>query len=100
MIVIKGNTNGIALKANNGKVELTYGARGKSAYQVAIDNGFEGTEVEWLESLEGNPGISTTTSHAVGFYVADNGHLMCSYVGEEAPKYYIGEDGHLYLDFE
>lgn len=30
---------------------------GKSAYQVALDNGFEGTEAEWLESLKGK-GIS------------------------------------------
>lgn len=28
------------------------GADGKSAYQIALDNGFEGTEAEWLESLE------------------------------------------------
>ena len=25
---------------------------GKSAYQVAVDNGFVGTEQEWLESLK------------------------------------------------
>ena len=25
---------------------------GKSAYQIAVDNGFEGTEQEWLESLK------------------------------------------------
>lgn len=30
---------------------------GKSAYQIAVDNGFEGTEAEWLESLKGK-GIS------------------------------------------
>lgn len=90
----------IVLKSKNAKVELSYGARGKSAYQVAVDNGFEGTEEQWLDSLEGSPGISMTTSHAVGFYVTDDGHLMCSYVGDEAPAYYIGEDGHLYLDIE
>ena len=28
------------------------GADGKSAYQVAVDNGFKGTELEWLESLK------------------------------------------------
>lgn len=28
------------------------GADGKSAYEVALDNGFEGTEEEWLESLK------------------------------------------------
>lgn len=26
---------------------------GKSAYEIAIDNGFEGTEQEWLKSLQG-----------------------------------------------
>lgn len=90
----------ITIKSSAPKMELAYGARGKSAYQVAVDNGFRGTEKEWLEHLVGAPGISTTTSHAVGFYIAKNGHLMCSYVGDEPPKYYIGEDGHLYLDFE
>ena len=32
------------------------GADGKSAYQIAVDNGFEGTEEEWLESLKGEGG--------------------------------------------
>lgn len=46
----------IKLHGRQSKVELSYGARGKSAYQVAVDNGFEGTEQEWLESLVGAPG--------------------------------------------
>lgn len=29
------------------------GADGKSAYQIAVDHGFDGTEEEWLESLKG-----------------------------------------------
>ncbi len=33
------------------------GQDGKSAYQVAVDNGFDGTEVEWLRSLHGNDGL-------------------------------------------
>lgn len=32
------------------------GSDGKSAYQIALDNGFEGTETEWLESLKGVQG--------------------------------------------
>jgi len=32
------------------------GADGKSAYEVAVDNGFVGTEVEWLASLVGPAG--------------------------------------------
>ncbi len=31
-------------------------ARGKSAYEIAVDNGFSGTEAEWLESLQGAKG--------------------------------------------
>ena len=29
---------------------------GKSAYDLAVENGFEGTEAEWLESLKGATG--------------------------------------------
>lgn len=29
---------------------------GKSAYEIAVDNGYEGSETEWLESLKGEPG--------------------------------------------
>lgn len=32
------------------------GQDGKSAYEVALDNGFEGSEAEWLESLHGADG--------------------------------------------
>ena len=32
------------------------GSAGKSAYEIAVDNGFEGTEVEWLASLKGEQG--------------------------------------------
>ena len=32
------------------------GVEGKSAYEVAVENGFVGTEIEWLETLIGPPG--------------------------------------------
>ena len=31
---------------------------GKSAYEIALENGFEGTEQEWLDSLEGKDGYT------------------------------------------
>jgi len=34
------------------------GPRGKSAYEVAVANGFVGTESQWLASLQGPPGTS------------------------------------------
>ena len=30
----------------------TSGSAGKSAYEIAVDNGFTGTEDQWLESLK------------------------------------------------
>lgn len=36
------------------------GATGKSAYEVAVDNGFVGTESDWLLSLEGADGTNGT----------------------------------------
>lgn len=36
------------------------GADGKSAYEIAAENGFEGTEQQWLASLKGADGIDGT----------------------------------------
>ena len=35
---------------------VTMGRDGRSAYQIAQEHGFKGTESEWLESLKGKPG--------------------------------------------
>ena len=41
--------------------------QGKSAYQIAVDNGFVGTEVEWLESLIGqSPHIGSNGHWYIG----------------------------------
>jgi autotransporter adhesin len=37
------------------------GEQGESAYEVAVSNGFAGTEDEWLTSLQGDPGPSGPT---------------------------------------
>ncbi|MGN1298078.1 MAG: hypothetical protein ACI4VH_06680 [Clostridia bacterium] len=36
----------------------TTGTNGKSAYEIAVENGFTGTEEEWLASLKGQDGAS------------------------------------------
>lgn len=65
-----GSNNGIAPLGGDGKVPSAYlpdvigspgedgedGADGLSAYQIAVANGFVGTESEWLDSLKGEPG--------------------------------------------
>ena len=39
------------------KIEETgHGADGKSAYEIAVEHGYVGTEEEWLASLKGEPG--------------------------------------------
>lgn len=42
------------------------GADGLSAYEIAVNNGFVGTEVEWLVSLQGEDGADGTSSTTVG----------------------------------
>jgi hypothetical protein len=42
----------------DGKDSTVAGPQGISAYQVALANGFSGTEQEWLASLKGDPGPS------------------------------------------
>lgn len=37
------------------------GAEGKSAYQIAVENGFEGSEEDWLLSLKGEAGKTGAT---------------------------------------
>lgn len=36
--------------------EAGHGADGKSAYEIAVEHGYVGTEAEWLASLKGEPG--------------------------------------------
>lgn len=37
-------------------IHVTEPTKSKSAYEIAVDNGFRGTEAEWLKSLKGEPG--------------------------------------------
>lgn len=38
-----------------------FGSGGRSAYEIAVANGFEGDEAAWLESLKGDPYTLTET---------------------------------------
>ena len=40
----------------DGNISIPSGDDGKSAYEIAVDNGFEGSEAEWLASLKGQQG--------------------------------------------
>lgn len=43
----------------------TMGEKGLSAYDIAVKNGFVGTEAEWLESLRGDNGINGTDGQSL-----------------------------------
>ena len=45
----------------SGTLSVASGFDGESAYEVAVKNGFEGTEAEWLESLHGESGVYVGT---------------------------------------
>ena len=45
-----------AKKFTKESIEGAGALHGKSAYEIAVDNGFIGTEEEWLESLQGEKG--------------------------------------------
>lgn len=49
---LKASLQNIVVHQGGGGV----GKDGKSAYEIAVDNGFEGNETEWLASLHGKDG--------------------------------------------
>lgn len=46
------------LMFNGASLSGTEGRDGKSAYEIALDDGFAGSKAEWLESLKGEKGES------------------------------------------
>ena len=61
--ILDGNShNVLSLEAMGKFNEALRGEQGKSAYEVAVDNGFEGTEQEWLNSLIGGGGGTQITT--------------------------------------
>lgn len=52
-----------------GKISTVIGADGRSAYELAVLKGFDGTLDEWLESLNGDPGY--TPQAGVDYYTPE-----------------------------
>ncbi len=73
-------------KINEVVDEINSGNYGKSAYQVAVDAGFEGSEAEWLLSLKGQKGDKGETGDKG--LKGDKGE-----VGEKGPKGETGATG-------
>lgn len=60
-----------------GKISILNTLHGKSAFEVAVLNGFNGTEEEWLESLK----VRTTYAAKIGVATL----LADAWVGTESP---------------
>ncbi len=74
---IVGNLEGtINRMIEEGKIIIP---NGKSAYEIAVENGFEGTEEEWLESLKGEAG--TTDHRQLGHREDADQHTINSITG-------------------
>ncbi|WP_461241155.1 GH25 family lysozyme, partial [Paucilactobacillus sp. N302-9] len=80
----KVDLSNYATKDDLSKVASTTGTDGASAYQIAVDNGFSGTETEWLQSLKGVNGKdgtsgSTFLGQLSGNITVDDKHTQGTY---------------------
>lgn len=71
--------------------KLIEGTKGDSAYQVALKNGFEGTETQWLSSLKGDKGDTGDVSKEELKEVTENKRLKLEGKSEQdetpSPEY-------------
>lgn len=72
------------------------GANGASAYEIAVERGFEGTEAEWLESLHGRDGKDGANG-VDGANGKDGANGNNGADGRDGVTPHIGEDGYWYI---
>ena len=66
------------------KPVVTNGSDGKSAYEVAIENGYNGTVQEWLNSLKGQDGTNGTNG-------TDGTNGISPHIDQTTGNWFIGE---------
>ena len=67
---------------------VAQGPQGKSAYDIAVDNGFSGTQQQWLASLKGDPGMDAHTPKRGTDYWTDEDKKS---IQDEDEKYIDGK---------
>lgn len=81
------NLKGILSKTENLKGNLSNETlRGYSAYEIAIQNGFIGTEEEWLNSLHGKDGVTEWNdidNKPLSYPPSEHDHNIIYYTKEE-----------------
>ena len=75
------------------KLGLDFGNE-KSAYDIAVENGFAGTEAEWLESLKGNNHSSCDSASSITWYEVSP-HQLVGYDENGTPSFTPG----VYIEF-
>ena len=68
--------------------------KAKSAYQVAVDNGFKGTEADWLKSLHGADG-----GDGVRWHVNDSRRIHVSTSKRSTPRRRTADTREPFLNF-
>lgn len=58
------------------------------SYKIAVEHGFEGTVLDWLESLKGDPGKSAFELAVESGYVGTEEEWLASLRGEPGPSMY------------
>lgn len=66
------------------------GADGKSAYEVAVANGYTGTQAQWLASLKGTDGAPGKDGQTWQPYIADDGYWHIKMISDTATQSIVG----------
>ena len=72
------------------------GAPGKSAYEIAVEDGYTGTSAEWLESLKGDPGEDGKNAYELAVeagFTGTSAEWLDSLVGPQGPEGPSGASG-------
>ena len=72
------------------------GAPGKSAYEIAVEDGFTGNVQEWLESLKGDPGEDGKNAYELAVeagFTGTSAEWLDSLVGPQGPEGPSGASG-------
>lgn len=84
---VAGLSSGFTIpKGNKGDA----GADGKSAYEVAVANGYSGTQAQWLASLKGADGANGKDGQTWQPYIADDGYWHIKMISDTATQSIVG----------
>lgn len=117
MIALDSDTFKIIIvddRGNRRELQST-GLDGKSAYDIAVEEGFQGTEEEWLQSLigqKGDPGIQGPEGEqgppgekgdpgdtsVLSFDVNNNMHLIMQIDTTTGLNFILDDSGHLIVN--